>query len=74
MAFDKYVKLSGSERQPMPGAKKAGACDPNEQMLVTMCANGNRNHSSLPCLNWWHEASAFLATSTRPAMAPLRRT
>ncbi len=36
MAFEKFVKLAGSDRQPMPGAKKAGACDPNEQMQVTV--------------------------------------
>lgn len=48
MAFDKYVKLSGSERQPMPGAKKAGACDPNEQMLVTMILRERQSKSQQP--------------------------
>ncbi len=36
MAFDKYVKLPGSERQPMPGAAKTGILDPNEPMHVTV--------------------------------------
>src|SRR5450759_3353643 len=36
MAFDKYVKLPGSERQPMPGATKTGVLDPNEPMHVTV--------------------------------------
>ncbi len=29
MAFENYVKLAGSERQPMAGAKKTAAADPN---------------------------------------------
>ncbi len=36
MAFDKYVKLPGSERQPMPGATQTGPCDPNQLMQVTV--------------------------------------
>ncbi len=36
MAFDKYVKLPGSDRQPLPGAVKAGTLDPNEAMHVTV--------------------------------------
>src|ERR1035437_9468973 len=36
MAFDKYVKLPGSERQPMLGATQAGSLDPNEVMQVTL--------------------------------------
>ena len=36
MAFDKYVKLPGSERQPVPGAAKTGVLDPNEPMHVTV--------------------------------------
>jgi kumamolisin len=36
MPFDKYVQLPGSERQPMPGAAKTGAVDPNEPMHVTV--------------------------------------
>jgi kumamolisin len=48
MAFDKYVKLAGSERQPMPGAKKAGACDPNEQMQVTIVLRERQPKSQHP--------------------------
>jgi kumamolisin len=36
MAFDNYVKLPGSERQPMPGATKTAPPDPNEPMHVTI--------------------------------------
>src|SRR6516164_4287418 len=36
MPFNKYVKLPGSEREPMPGATKTGGVDPNEQMIVTL--------------------------------------
>ncbi|MGC2111323.1 MAG: S53 family peptidase [Candidatus Korobacteraceae bacterium] len=36
MAFDKFVKLAGSERQPMPGATKASACNPSDPMQVTV--------------------------------------
>jgi len=36
MPFSKYVKLPGSEREPMPGATKTGGVDPNEQMMVTL--------------------------------------
>jgi len=36
MAFDKYVKLRGSERKAMPGAIQAGSLDPNEPMRVTL--------------------------------------
>ena len=36
MAFDRYVKLPGSERKPVPGAAKSGALDPNEPMHVTV--------------------------------------
>jgi kumamolisin len=36
MAFDKYVKLAGSERNPMPGASESGSLDPNELMQVTL--------------------------------------
>lgn len=32
----KYAKVSGSERQPMPGASKTGATDPNELMHATV--------------------------------------
>ena len=36
MAFDKYVKLPGSERKPMRGAKKSGVLNPRESMQVTV--------------------------------------
>ena len=36
MAFDKYVKVKGSERKPMPGATQTGSLDPNEVMQVTL--------------------------------------
>jgi kumamolisin len=36
MAFENYVKLPGSERQPMAGAKKTAAADPNAIMQATI--------------------------------------
>jgi kumamolisin len=48
MAFDKFVKLAGSDRQPMPGAKKASACDPAEQMLVTVVLRQRQSKSPHP--------------------------
>ncbi len=36
MAFEHYVKLPGSERQPMAGAKKTAAADPNAVMQATI--------------------------------------
>ncbi|HKD85815.1 MAG TPA: protease pro-enzyme activation domain-containing protein, partial [Terriglobales bacterium] len=36
MAFDKYVKVKGSERKPVEGATQTGAADPNEVMHVTV--------------------------------------
>jgi kumamolisin len=48
MAFDKFVKLAGSERQPMRGAKKSGACDPNEQMEVTVVLRERQSKSQYP--------------------------
>ncbi len=36
MAFENYVKLPGSERQPMSGAKKTAAADPNAVMQATI--------------------------------------
>ena len=36
MAFDKYVKVKGSERAPLPGATQTGSVDPNEVMQVTL--------------------------------------
>jgi kumamolisin len=48
MAFDKYVKLAGSERQPMPGARKAGALDPTEPILVTVVLRERQSKSQGP--------------------------
>src|ERR1035441_711085 len=36
MAFEKYVKVPGSEREPMAGGTQAGSLDPNEVMQVTL--------------------------------------
>jgi kumamolisin len=36
MPSKKWVKVPGSERQPMPGATQSGAVDPNEVMQVTL--------------------------------------
>src|SRR5580704_3655668 len=36
MAFKSFVKLPGSEREPMRGAKKTTAADPNEVMQTTI--------------------------------------
>ena len=36
MAFEKYVKVPGSEREPMAGATQAGSLDPSEVMQVTL--------------------------------------
>src|SRR5208283_988845 len=36
MPFKKYVKLPGSEREPLSGATKTGYVDPNEVMQVTL--------------------------------------
>jgi kumamolisin len=36
MPFDKYVKVPGSERQPVTGATTSGTLDPNEVMQVTV--------------------------------------
>jgi len=36
MAFEKYVKVPGSEREPMRGATKSGSLDPNAVMQVTL--------------------------------------
>ncbi len=36
MMFDKYVKLPGSDRRPMSGAKKGAAADPNAVMQATV--------------------------------------
>ena len=49
MAFDKYVKVPGSQREPMPGATKSGSLDLNEVMQVTLIlrprASGSQQES-----------------------------
>ena len=51
MAFDKYVKLPGSERKPMPGAAKSGTLDPNEPMQVTVVLRERPSHANEPSLD-----------------------
>jgi kumamolisin len=36
MPYTKYVKVPGSEREPLPGATQSGSLDPNEIMQVTV--------------------------------------
>jgi kumamolisin len=50
MAFDKYVKVKGSEREPMPGATQAGSCDPKEVMQVTLTLRQRTAGSKQPSL------------------------
>ena len=50
MAFEKYVKLPGSERKPMPGATKTGAPDPKETMHVTVVLRERAAHGKQPSL------------------------
>jgi kumamolisin len=51
MAFDKYVKVPGSERKPMPGATQAGSLDPNEVMQVTLTLRPRAPGSKQPSLD-----------------------
>lgn len=51
MAFNKYVKLKGSERKPMPGATKVAAADPNEVMQVTLTLRPRASRSKQPPLD-----------------------
>ncbi len=48
MAFDKYVKLSGSERKPMRGAKKGGVLSPRESMQVTVVLRERASRGKQP--------------------------
>ena len=50
MAFNKYVKLPGSEREPMPGATQAGSCNPNEVMQVTLILRPRASGRKQPSL------------------------
>ncbi len=50
MPFNKYVKLPGSAREPLPGASKSGSVDPNQLMQVTLMLrprSRRRKHPSL---------------------------
>ena len=51
MAYKKYVKLPGSEREPMPGATQAGSLDPNELMQVTVGLRSRAAGSKQPSLD-----------------------
>ncbi len=48
MAFDKYVKLPGSERKPMQGAKKSGVTNPKESMQVTVVLRERASRGNQP--------------------------
>ena len=50
MATRKYTKIPGSERQPMPGASKSGALDPNELMHVTLVLRSRAGGKKQPSL------------------------
>ena len=45
MTFDKFVKLPGSDRKPMAGAKKAAAADPNAVMQATLVLRPRQDES-----------------------------
>ena len=51
MAFSKYVKLAGSEREPMPGATKSGTCNPKQLMQVTLTLRAQPSASKQPALD-----------------------
>jgi kumamolisin len=44
MASEQYVAISGTEREPAPGATKTGECDMNEQMSVTVVLRHRHGH------------------------------
>src|ERR1039458_5989911 len=50
MAFDKYVKLPGSERKPMRSAKKSGVANPKESMHVTIVLRQRPSAGKQPSL------------------------
>jgi kumamolisin len=50
MAFDKYVKLPGSERKPMRSAKKSGVANPKESMQVTIVLRQRPSAGKQPSL------------------------
>jgi kumamolisin len=47
----KYTKVPGSERQPMPGASKMGAPDPNELMHVSVVLRSRSGGKKQPALD-----------------------
>ncbi len=51
MTFDKFVKLPGSDRKPMAGAKKAAAADPNAVMQATLVLRPRQSAESEPLEN-----------------------
>jgi kumamolisin len=50
MPFDQYVAISGSERQPIPGATKSSPCDPSEPMQVTVVLRRRPSKKKAPSL------------------------
>ncbi len=50
MPFERYVALPGSEREPLPGATKAGAIDANQQILVTVVLRAKPSSAKHPSL------------------------
>jgi kumamolisin len=59
MAFDKYVKLPGSDRKPMPGATKSGVLGPKEAMQVTVVLRERASTGKQP------SAAALVASGGR---------
>src|SRR5208283_24175 len=51
MPFSKYLKVPGSERQPMQGATQSGALDPNEIMQVTVILRPHSGAQAEPLAN-----------------------
>ncbi len=51
MPFNKYVKVPGSERQPMQGATQSGSLDPNEIMQVTVMLRPHSGGQAEPLAN-----------------------
>jgi kumamolisin len=50
VAFEQYVALAGSERQPLPGASRSGPCEPNEQMRATVVLRRRPTKKNVPSL------------------------
>ncbi|MGH7867797.1 MAG: protease pro-enzyme activation domain-containing protein, partial [Candidatus Dormibacteraceae bacterium] len=51
MASNQYTAIPGSEREPMRGATKAGSCDPNEQVSVTLVLRQRPSSEKLESLD-----------------------